>query len=201
MYVCVENTFITIKWRSSARRSASLPALHEPGSEALTDLAQVESLEKRASLSHPEARKTNGCAEQEAPSRVPSFPPSPKAGRNERQDVASPLHGPSVNLDKQQRQALRSLSERERLSLVVAHLRAWAEKVPRAGPVVDLMEQHLACLEVPKSSSSSRLLKSLSRAMRKMSFNRLMQMCPCSKLEPIQSASLQLRASYGEATD
>ena len=110
-------------------------------------------------------------------------------------------HVPSVTLDKRQRLAVRSLSEQELLSHVLPHLRARAEQVPRALRVIDLMEEHLACLEVPEPSSSSTLmLKDLSRAARKLSFNRLIEMCPCSKLEPIQSAILELRASYGEAS-
>ncbi|CAJ1462044.1 unnamed protein product [Effrenium voratum] len=112
-----------------------------------------------------------------------------------------PHHDRSMTLDKRQRLALRSLSEQEQLNHVLPRLKARAKQFPRAIRVIDLMDEHLARLEVPEpSSSSTPMLKDLSRATRKMSFNRLTEMCPCSKLEPIQSAILQLRASYGEAS-
>lgn len=106
-----------------------------------------------------------------------------------------------MTLDKKNRAALCSFSQHEQVSLVLPHLNAWAGQVLRASRVVDLMEQHLACLHVPEPSSSSTpwwKLKRLSRALRDICFARLMQICSCSKLEPIQSAFLELRHSYGE---
>ena len=112
-------------------------------------------------------------------------------------------HGRPVKLDKQQRLALRSLSEREKLNLVLPLLKVRAAQVPQATRVIDLMEQHLACLEVPEHSRSNippRKLGELSRLMSRMSFRCLMQICPCSNLDSIQSAFLEVRHSYAVAS-
>ncbi|CAJ1452400.1 unnamed protein product [Effrenium voratum] len=218
MYYCVENTFITTKSRTSSPiRSASLPAhLHEPARHADPGVSQVQTLEKRASYLKvfAEARKADGCSEaKQSISR--DVLSSGSAGHPEycrkpciwlrfgcpkgRQcEFCHCPHGPSAKLDKRQRALLRGLSEQDRLNLVLPHLKVRAEKLPGADRVVDLMEEQLTRLVGPKTPIWK--VNQLSQVLLHMSFVRLMQICPCSNLEPIQIALLELRSSCGEAS-
>ena len=96
MYYCVENTFITTKWRTlSARRSVSLPALLERTAEPDTD-DQIDTLEERASalIADFEARKrSKACAEAQE-SLPPPYPPLKRALCEPGQAAAPPFAQP-----------------------------------------------------------------------------------------------------------
>ncbi|CAJ1433005.1 unnamed protein product [Effrenium voratum] len=230
MYYCYEGTFITTKERTPANRSASLPArLHQPTPDPDGVYVQtLEERAFALGMECVEAARIarGASAEPEEPSPVSAernhgtdVPSVGSLGHPEfchrpclllqfgcpnglQCGYCHHPHGPRVKLDKQRRDTLRNLSEYDQLKLVLPHLKAQQLRLdlPGAARVVELMEQHLAGLEVPHGAAPKWKQNSLSRAIRDMSFIRLMQFCPCTNLDPIQSALMELRASYQEAS-
>eukprot|EP00438_Fugacium_kawagutii_P026510 Skav230492 [mRNA] locus=scaffold2389:70779:71168:- [translate_table: standard] len=107
-------------------------------------------------------------------------------------------HAPSVKLDKRQREILHALSEKELLSLMLPELWAHAKGNASAQEVLVLVEQHLASLPAPAKGNRipSWKLNQLRCLLRRMSFRRLMLLCPCRHQPHIQAALETLKLGF-----
>lgn len=109
-------------------------------------------------------------------------------------------HVQSVKLDKRQREILHAMSERELLNLMLPELWAHAKSNVSAQEVLVLVEQHLASL--PDTKGTNRIpswkLNQLRCLLRRMSFRRLMLLCPCRKEKKIQAALEALKMGFTE---
>lgn len=110
-------------------------------------------------------------------------------------------HVQSVKLDKRQREILHAMSERELLNLMLPELWAHAKSNVSAQEVLVLVEQHLASLPVERKGTNripSWKLNQLRCLLRRMSFRRLMLLCPCRKEKKIQAALETLKMGFTE---
>lgn len=194
-YCYYASTFISVKEASkSERRSQSCPPMQQQDGRHESEKNYVSKLQERAfslsflnstphdskgSFGHPEFCR-RPCLFMKLPAGCP---------KGAECEYCHQPHSQGVKFDKRQREILQSMGERELLTFLLPALRTHA-KTTAAKEVLVLVEQHLAALQAEPSRLRipSGKLNQLKCLLRRMSFRRLMLLCPCRHLEHIQTA-------------
>lgn len=194
-YCYYASTFISVKEASkSERRSQSCSCMQQQDGRHESEKIYVSKLQERAfslcflnstphdskgSFGHPEFCR-RPCLFMKLPAGCP---------KGAECEYCHQPHSQGVKFDKRQREILQSMGERELLTFLLPAMRTHA-KTTAAKEVLVLVEQHLASLQAEPSRLRipSGKLNQLKCLLRRMSFRRLMLLCPCRHLEHIQTA-------------